>query len=268
MKLIAKSKKKFIRSNKDKPTKTVYFIGKVSNAKTLNVRVWADAKSKLCSFGPLKKNTLVSVCDAILTDNGVTWYYICYDDKYGFVNSKYITWVNNRTCIAYLYYYNRYIKENHKYFINEHMSDITTFAKAVALVTKKKKVGLTCVVPLRWFLAKAGIKQSNGQSLISAPNGSFKKYYTGDVKKQLTRITRGSGVGKTIVKAVDEKLLLPGDILCYEKLTHTFVYSGQGYKFYEGGGVCAKNDYENGILVDYAKTSYKNRKIAEILRWK
>lgn len=164
--------------------------------------------------------------------------------------------------------YNAYIKEHYKNFVNRYDSDMTTFEKAKARVAKGKDVGLTCVVPLRWALANLGLKNGKGLSLISAPHGSFKEYYTGDMKKYLTRITSGGAIGKTVKNAVDAKLLKKGDIVCYEDLTHTSVYSGVGYKMYEGGGACVVDGhYPNGVVKDYSD-KYKDRKISEILRWK
>ena len=167
-----------------------------------------------------------------------------------------------------LYKYHKYIKEHPNMFYNKYVNSITTFDKAKKLIAQGKEVGITCVVPLRWALAEMKIKNAKGLYLISAPKGSFKNYYTGDMKKHLTRITSGGAIGKTIKSAVDAKLLKAGDIVCYENLTHTSVYSGKGYIMYEGGGACVvKGHYPNGIAKDYS-SSYKARKISEILRWK
>lgn len=69
--------------------KNVKWSGYVS-ANSLNVRVWAGSNNEKCSFSPLKKNAVVGVCDTVKDDNGSIWYYIKYNDKYGFVFSKYI----------------------------------------------------------------------------------------------------------------------------------------------------------------------------------
>lgn len=146
---------------------------------------------------------------------------------------------------------------------------MTTFSKAKSNIDEGKSVGITCVVPLRFALYELGIKNGNGKYLISAPDGSFKSYYTGDVAKNFTRITVGSPIGMTVKQAIDKKLLKPGDIVCYKGITHTSVYSGSGYKFYEGGEACLKDGhYLNGILMDYSKNYYADKKISEILRWK
>ena len=60
-------------------------------ADELNVRTWAGTDNKTVSFSPLKENTEVGVCDSVTASNGVVWYYIKYNGKYGFVSSKYIS---------------------------------------------------------------------------------------------------------------------------------------------------------------------------------
>ena len=64
--------------------KTVKFTGTVT-ASSLNVRTQPTTESNTCSFSPLKKGTVVDVCDEI---NG--WYYIKYNGKYGFSSAEYI----------------------------------------------------------------------------------------------------------------------------------------------------------------------------------
>lgn len=62
----------------------------VVTADKLNVRTWAGTNNKTCSFSPLEKNTKVGVCDSVKASDGSTWYYIKYNNKYGFVHSNYI----------------------------------------------------------------------------------------------------------------------------------------------------------------------------------
>lgn len=69
--------------------KVELFKGKVT-ASSLNVRVWAGTEYKTCSFSPLKKGAVVSVCGGVKASDGVLWYYICYNKRYGFVHSAYI----------------------------------------------------------------------------------------------------------------------------------------------------------------------------------
>lgn len=70
--------------------KTVKWNGVVT-ASELNVRTYAGTSNKTVSFSPLKKNAVVGVCDSVKDSSGVVWYYIKYNNKYGFVSSKYIT---------------------------------------------------------------------------------------------------------------------------------------------------------------------------------
>lgn len=70
--------------------KTVKWTGTVT-ASALNVRTWAGVENKACSFSPLSKGTKVAICDSVKASDGVKWYYIKYNGKYGFVSSKYIS---------------------------------------------------------------------------------------------------------------------------------------------------------------------------------
>lgn len=55
---------------------------------TCPVRVWAGKKYDECSFSPLKKGAKVKICDEVKNEYGNTWYYIKYNDKYGFSYSE------------------------------------------------------------------------------------------------------------------------------------------------------------------------------------
>lgn len=68
--------------------RTVKWNGTVITA--LNVRKWAGKENGLCSFSPLKKGVTVGVCDSVKASDGSTWYYIKYNNKYGFVHSSYV----------------------------------------------------------------------------------------------------------------------------------------------------------------------------------
>lgn len=64
----------------------------IVTADALNVRKWAGTENGTCSFSPLKKGEVVSVCDEVKAADGSKWYYIKNkDSKYGFVHSAYIT---------------------------------------------------------------------------------------------------------------------------------------------------------------------------------
>lgn len=69
--------------------KTKKYLGTVT-ADYLNVREWAGVDNKTVSFSPIKKNTVVDICDIIKAKDGSDWYYICCSGKFGFASSKYI----------------------------------------------------------------------------------------------------------------------------------------------------------------------------------
>lgn len=71
------------------PSKAVLWKGTVT-ADSLNVRTWAGTENGLCSFSPIKIGATVDVCDSVKAADGSTWYYICYNGKYGFVHSAYV----------------------------------------------------------------------------------------------------------------------------------------------------------------------------------
>ena len=78
-----------ILNNSSVPNKVPLGKGKITAA-YLNVRKWAGKEYPLCSFSPLARNELVDICDAMTATDGNNWYYICFNGKYGFVNSNYI----------------------------------------------------------------------------------------------------------------------------------------------------------------------------------
>lgn len=69
--------------------KTARWIGVVT-ATSLNVRTWAGVDNDRCFFGPLRKNTMVFVCDTVKDKDNDDWYYINYNGHFGFVHSSYI----------------------------------------------------------------------------------------------------------------------------------------------------------------------------------
>ena len=164
--------------------------------------------------------------------------------------------------LAYLNYYSTYIQTHPLYFKREFDDKLVSFAHAVQKVNLNKKAGITCVVPIRWAMKDMGI---GGH--IKAEKGKFKSF-KGLMPIYLVKITQGPFVGKTFKEAVDQNLLMPGDIIALKKKTHTFAYSGSGYLCYDGGAASKAKGYHNiGILVDYSKM-YKTDGITQILRWK
>lgn len=78
------------------PSKETKWQGKVTASK-LSVRSWAGEENPTLSFSPLKKDTVVYVCDTIKASDGSVWYYIKYGAKYGFVSAKYIDRITTAT---------------------------------------------------------------------------------------------------------------------------------------------------------------------------
>ena len=70
--------------NKDKD-----FAGRIT-ASALNIRKQPTTSASVCSFSPLRRDTIIDVCD---TSDDKEWYYIRYQDKYGFASAKYIVQV-------------------------------------------------------------------------------------------------------------------------------------------------------------------------------
>lgn len=180
--------------------------------------------------------------------------------------TPYVPVVSNKRLIEDLARYHEYIKAHYKKFINKYESFITTFTRVQDRIKNGQTVGITCVVPLRWALEEMGITRADGKALISGNNGSFKSHYTGNVKTHFDLITSGECIGITVKDAIDRNLLKRGDIICYVDHTHTSVYSGEGYDFYEGGSQCVKDGhYPKGIRVSYERYPYR---ISQILRFK
>lgn len=68
--------------------KTVRFNGTVTTE--LNVRSYAGTEYDLCSFSPLSEGAVIGICDTLKGTDGNDWYYILYNEKYGFVSAKYV----------------------------------------------------------------------------------------------------------------------------------------------------------------------------------
>lgn len=233
----------------------------------LNVRTWAGIEHKTCSFTPLYQATIVSVCDAILSKDNKTWYYICYNKKYGFISARYTKRLSNEEYVFLhtLEKINAYVAQYSKYFYYHYDGTLDTFKEMKQRVEKKKKVGLTCLVPMKLAFNSAGVTRKDGKSLIIGFKGSFAATFNGPFTKYLKRITNNKAIGKTVREAVDNNLLSIGDTLCFAHTTHTFTYTGRDYMMYDGGHGAMKNDKYTGIIVDYRRDT---RKISEILRWK
>ena len=256
-----KSKKVFCVSGSKIPNKTRK--GKaVVTASALNVRCWPGQSSALTKFSPVVLGQEVDLCDAKLSEDGKPWFYIRHDGHYGFASGYYLRELisHRQTFINKLGLYSDYIKAHPKNFHREYDSDLTTFAKAKARVKAGKKVGITCVVPIRWALDAMKIKRADGKSLIVATKGTFDGQFNGNIPKYLKWI-------KGVNKKVRDADLRDGDIVCFKGKTHTCVYSGRKWWMFDGGRSAQDRYYFTGILLDYTDV-YKGEKISEILRWK
>lgn len=76
-------------SNSNKLNEVPKWTGVVT-ADKLNVRTWAGSENSTCSFSPLKRNTKVGVCDSVKDKDGNEWYFVKYNEKFGFAKSDYI----------------------------------------------------------------------------------------------------------------------------------------------------------------------------------
>lgn len=179
--------------------------------------------------------------------------------------------------------YSEFVKK-HADYIKRDESPTETYAQAKELVGKKKKAKVNCRAGITWAFTEMGITvgSKDASNAIYAKNGTFAAKYTGNalypsnIQNYLTWITEGEMVGKTVKEAVNLGLLKPGDICCFAGRTHTFTYSGSGYKFYDGGSICEMTGYGKiGLLLDYSTGKSKkytfdsqDRLISEVLRWK
>lgn len=72
-------------------TKTAYKAIVSTISDPLNVRKHPGTSAQKCeTFGPLPKGASIDVCDAILDTSGGLWYFIRYQDKYGYASAVYI----------------------------------------------------------------------------------------------------------------------------------------------------------------------------------
>lgn len=255
--MIVTSKTKFAVSKTGTPSKAVHHYVTVT-AKGLNLRAWAGAKYSPCSFSPLAKGDIMAACDAILSDDGKTWFYVRVKGKYGFCNAAYTEAIAGRAVdfMTLLDSYNSFIKAHGSNFSRDAEGQ-KTFAKAKAEVNAGRITGISCVLPLQWALTDMGINHPS----FYVKNGVFMGM-TSDVAKVMKRDKKA--IGLTVKQAVDQDLLKAGDVIGYKDYTHTFAYSGKDYLCYDAGGLAQAQGYSKGILLDYSK---QTRKISEVIRW-
>lgn len=138
-----------------------------------------------------------------------------------------------------------------------------TYTEARKAVRSGHTVGTTCVVPVKWGLKMMDLNPDGFWGCRGILVG-----FNSSLQKKMKKIKKGSVIGKTLKSAVNKGLLKTGDIIAFKGCTHTVIYSGQGYKVYEGGHLPLKNKFKTGILMDYSEGYYKNKKINQICRWK
>ena len=154
-------------------------------------------------------------------------------------------------------------KDHPKNWVYSYAKAEKTYPKAKAKVEAGKTTGTTCVVPIKWALKLMGLNPDG----FYGYKGGFRGFDS-DLKKVMKKKASGGPIGYTVKQAVNKGLLKTGDIIAFKGRTHTVVYSGQGYKVYEGGGAAKRAKYKNGILLDYSKVlTYRGRKISCICRW-
>lgn len=127
----------------------------------VNVRTWAGSENKTVSFSPLKKDEIVSICDSEKDSKGVVWYYIKYNNKFGFVSSKYIkkqetnTTTNNK--VEYAESYQKSLAGTYKTTANLNLRKGAGTSKGViCVIPKGSKVTcygyFTAVGGTKWYL--------------------------------------------------------------------------------------------------------------------
>lgn len=171
-----------------------------------------------------------------------------------------ITKTNSQKFVGYL---NEIDKTFNKYgtqIVYNYDKAPKTYAEAKKKLGNGKKIGSTCVVPIKWALRLLGMNPDG----FYGKDGKFVGFDV-DMKKKLAKI---SGKGYTIKQAVDKKYIKAGDICVFKNKTHTFAYTGQGYLFFDGGHASMSGNKFTGIIANYNKNYYQNLKLAYILRWK
>lgn len=247
------------------PNKTRMAVGRATA--DLNVRVWVGKNHPTVSFSPLKKYDVIDISDSILAKDGVAWYYVRKDGKYGFACSRYIEIIPNKAWefIRYLKDIDLIVKKHPKQFKYQYDPTLKSIPQLIERVNSGKIVSLTCLVPEKLAFQRMGFKRSDGKTYLMCTDGKFGSTYSGDFEKYMTHITKGEAIGLTCEQAEDKGLLRTGDVIGFKGYTHTFVYSGKECLMFDGGHKAIKNGVYTGIEPSYEK---EKRKISEIIRWK
>ena len=166
-----------IISNNNPLNETVKWNGFISE--NAAVRTWAGDSEKEVSFSPLKKDTEVGVCDTVKAKDGNDWYFIKYNNKFGFVNSKQVS--KEATTVSYCY-------------VKKTTSKIRTGAAAA-----KKETDFSPLVKGTKLQIIKTVKNSVGNTWYQIKwNGKSGYVYSGNVS--LTPVSGASTMAKRAVE--------------------------------------------------------------------
>ena len=244
----------------------------------LNVRRWAGIEYGVCSFSPLKKGTEVGVCDTVKATTGADWYFIKYQDKFGFVSAKYIkkkettatttttaNKINVDGLLAALTKMNAQMQKdlaNGKKWGYYNSKVSGTFAEAVANGNRR----CNCATLPNWALKMIGVMDENATSFYGKKGGEIawrKSATKAAVEKYCEVIKIGN---KTVNKAMKDGTLKKGDIVTYVSMNHTNVYLG-GERWFDSGHAYAHGTGDGAWWETwYGETKYGAEKIGYIIR--
>lgn len=257
-------------------SETVQWTGVVTT--DLNVRRWAGTEYGLCSFSPLKEGTEIGVCDTVKATTGADWYFIKYQDKFGFVSAKYVKKkeaapvnttpkINADALIQALTKMNSQMQKdlaNGKKWGYYNSKVSSTFAEAVANGNRR----CNCATLPNWALKMIGVLAADDASFYGKKGGdiAWKKSATkAAVEKYCDVIKVGN---KTVNKAMSDGTLRKGDIVTYVSMNHTNVYLG-GERWFDSGHAYAHGTGDGAWWETwFGETKYGAEKIGYIIRLK
>ena len=244
----------------------------------LNVRRWAGTEYGVCSFSPLKEGTEVGVCDTVKATTGADWYFIKYQDKFGFASAKYIkkkettatttttaSKINVDGFLAALTKMNAQMQKdlaNGKKWGYYNSKVSGTFAEAVANGNRR----CNCATLPNWALKMIGVMDENVASFYGKKGGEIawrKSATKAAVEKYCEVIKIGN---KTVNKAMKDGTLKKGDIVTYVSMNHTNVYLG-GERWFDSGHAYAHGTGDGAWWETwFGETRYGGEKIGYIIR--
>ena len=244
----------------------------------LNVRRWAGTEYGTCSFSPLKEGTEVGVCDTVKATTGDDWYFIKYQDKFGFASAKYIKKkeaapvdttpkINADALIQALTKMNSQMQKdlaNGKKWGYYNSKVSSTFAEAVANGNRR----CNCATLPNWALKMIGVLAADDASFYGKKGGdiAWKKSATKAAVEKYCDIIRVGN--KTVNKAMQDGTLKKGDIVTYVSMNHTNVYLG-GERWFDSGHAYAHGTGDGAWWETWlGETKYGAEKIGDIIRLK